>query len=334
MLSVGLAFKLSAGPFHFWCPDVFEGASAEVGAFLSVASKSAALALLVRVALGLTHIPSDLPATLSAPAPVATDGRAAPAATTISSPTAVATTFARASTDATDTLEPVRGFVVYLLSIVAVVTCTFGNLAAYGQANIKRMLAYSTIAHAGYMIMPVAAAITLLGRDDDAARAAVASLLIYVSVYLFMNLGAFSIVAFLRNTLRSEEIDDYAGLIRSAPVSALAMTLIVISLVGLPPLAGFIGKFAIFRSLVVAGGPLMIFLLVVAGINTAVSLVYYLRVAKRMCIDPEPDGRAAVELGFVPALYITLVSIPVVYFGIFPDRLADWAHQAGLRMFL
>ena len=231
-------------------------------------------------------------------------------------------------------LSPVRNFIVYLLAIVSAVTCTFGNLAAYGQTNIKRMLAYSTIAHAGYMMMPVAAAVTLLGSDTSLARDAVSALLVYAALYLFMNLGAFSIVAFLRNAMRSEQIADYGGLIRSCPLLAVAMTLILVSLVGLPPLAGFIGKFAIFRPLVVSGDPLLIFLLVVAGLNTAASLVYYLRVARTMCIDPEPLNRGPIEVGTIPATYVALVTLPVLYYGVFPDRLLDWAHQAGLQLFL
>ena len=102
-----------------------------------------------------------------------------------------------------------------------------------------------------------------------------------------MNLGAFAIIAFVRNAIGSEEIRDYAGMIRLAPLTAVCLTLIMFSLVGLPPLAGFIGKFRIFQSLVEAGGPLMMFLFVAAGLNTAISLVYYLRVAKTVCMDPE-----------------------------------------------
>src|SRR5712672_899620 len=103
---------------------------------------------------------------------------------------------------------------MYLIGGLAALTCTFGNLAAYSQTNIKRLLAYSTIAHAGYMMMPVAAAVAMSERDPDGARAAVSAVAFYVATYLFMNLGAFAIVAFLRNALRSERIADYSGLIR------------------------------------------------------------------------------------------------------------------------
>ena len=128
MTMVGLAFKLSAVPFHFWAPDVFEGAPAEVGTFLSIASKAAAVALLTRLAL----VFSGCRAVAAAVAAVAA-------------------------------LAPVRFYLASLVALLAAVTCTFGNLAAYGQTNIKRLLAYSTIAHAGYLMMPVAAAVALAG---------------------------------------------------------------------------------------------------------------------------------------------------------------------------
>ena len=131
--------------------------------------------------------------------------------------------------------------------VLAAVTCTFGNLAAYGQTNVKRLLAYSTIAHAGYMMMPVAAAVALLGTSaTDRARNAIAALALYVTIYLFMNLGAFVVVAFLRNRLGSEEIADYAGLVRRSPGLAVCFAIILFSLMGMPPLAGFVAKFAAF----------------------------------------------------------------------------------------
>lgn len=221
---------------------------------------------------------------------------------------------------------------VRLIAILAVITCTFGNLAAYGQTNIKRMLAYSTIAHAGYMMMAVAAAVALAGRGA-AAQDALAALLLYVGFYLFMNLGAFAIVAFLRNAMQSEEIADYAGLIRTAPVVTVAMVVILFSLIGLPPLAGFIGKFFIFYSLVEAGGTLMMFLLVVGGINTVLSLVYYLRVAKVMCIDTESDTRGPVSLGLVPVFYAAIVAAPLLVFGIWPDEIREIALAASKQLF-
>ena len=229
-------------------------------------------------------------------------------------------------------LSPVRTFFVTVVAIAGVVSCTFGNLAAYGQKNIKRMLAYSTIAHAGYLMMPIAAATALVGRNESAAADAIAAVLLYVMIYLFMNLGAFAIVAFLRNSMQSEEIKDYAGLIGRSPVLAVAMTLIMVSLLGIPPLARFWPKLSVFMSLYEAGGPLLIFVLVAAAINTAISLVYYLRVAKTMCMDPQPDTSRPVQLGFLATTYVVAITLPVVIFGVTPPRVAGIAEQgaAGL----
>jgi NADH-quinone oxidoreductase subunit N len=229
-------------------------------------------------------------------------------------------------------LAPVRTFLVRLLAVIAAITCTFGNLTAYGQTNIKRMLAYSTIAHAGYMMMAVAAAVQLAGSDVAGLREAITALVFYLGVYVFMNLGAFAIVAFLRNALGSEEIADYAGLIRKAPMTSVMLTLIMISLLGLPPLAGFFGKLFVFYSLVAAGGPWMMGLLVIAALNTVISLIYYLRVAKTVCVDPEPAGRGAVSIGALPAVYVFLISVPVVIYGIYPGPVREIAEQAARHL--
>jgi NADH-quinone oxidoreductase subunit N len=336
MVMVGLAFKLSAVPFHFWCPDVFEGATAEVNAFLSVASKAAALALLVRVAVGVTHLPAD---TNLPTAPTASSTAALSVTEASVNQAAVATAAAEKSkinpeSEATDGLSPVRSFVSKLIAFVAIITCTFGNLAAYGQTNIKRMLAYSTIAHAGYMMMPVAAAVALLGdaTQHDTAVEAIGSLLVYAVTYLFMNLGAFAIVAFLRNNLRSEEIADFSGLIKSAPTMVVCFVIILLSLVGLPPLAGFAGKFVVFVSLAKSQATL---LLVVAALNTAISLFYYLRVVKVMCIDPEPETRSPVSFSaFSPSmLYAVAVTTPVVLLGVCFSYVID-AAEAAVRHLL
>ncbi len=334
MLGVGLAFKLSAVPFHFWCPDVFEGASAEVDAFLSVASKSAAMVLLLRVGLGFGLSPAE---TQTVHEPLRTPAVAVAAADDVPVMRALLANQITPPEGATHVgggpLSPVRRFFVILVSIVAIVTCTFGNLAAYGQTNIKRMLAYSTIAHAGFMMMAIAAAVALAGHNLAEARSAVSALLLYLSLYLFMNLAAFAVVAFLRNSMHSEEIADYAGLVRTSPLTAVMMTAVLVSLIGLPPLAGFWPKLRVLQSLYMAGGPLMTFVFVAAALNTAISLVFYLRVAKVMCIDPEPDSRGALSLGFLPAAYIFVVAVPVIIFGVIPDRLAVWTDVAVSQLF-
>jgi len=284
MMLVGLAFKLSAVPFHFWTPDVFEGAVAEVGAFLSVASKAAALGLLARLALAFGRVEPTL--------------------------------------------------LVGVVMLLSAVTCTFGNLAAYGQTNMKRLLAYSTIAHAGYLMMPVVAAVAAL-RQPEAARAAVAGLAFYTAIYLFMNLGAFGVTAFLRNALGSEEIRDYAGLVRRSPGLVVCMAIILFSLVGLPPLAGFSAKFAIFASLLDAQ---LLGLLIVGVLNTVLSLFYYLRVVRVMAFEPEPAGLVAgpdspagsraVPLASPAGLFCLAMTVPLVvlfvWWGPFP-----WAQSAA-----
>ena len=301
MLAVGLAFKLSAVPFHFWCPDVFEGAAAEIGAFLSVASKAAAVALAVRLVFGLGTLP---------------DGAAAGAVAA--------------------GLADVRHFMVYVVGIMAAATCTLGNLAAYGQTNMKRLLAYSTVAHAGYLMMGLAAAGALAGVDAAGAQRAVAALAFYLGTYLFMNLAAFAIVAVLRNRLRSEEIASYAGLVRTNPGIVVATTVVLVSLIGLPPLAGFVAKFLIFSSLVkaiasTAESPLMLAILVVGGINTVISLFYYLRVLKVMTFDPLPEGRAGEPAGAwsLSGGLIAALAVPVVVFGILWSSLYGFAQLAG-----
>ncbi len=337
MVLVGIAFKLSAVPFHFWCPDVFEGASAEVNAFLSVASKAAALALLARVAIGFSYIaaPTVAPDNDVAMFAVADDATAEIVqVSSAAQPTETAAEIVAPVLDRPaqiEALAPVRDFLWRVLAFLAIITCTFGNLAAYGQTNIKRLLAYSTIAQAGYMIMPVPAALVLAGSDPEGANTAMAAMAFYAGVYMFMNLGAFAVVAFLRNALHSEEIADYAGLIRRAPIVTVCFAVILISLIGLPPFVGFMGKLLIFSSLVQAK---LWTLLVVAGLNTAISLYYYLRVIKIMTIDPEPESRVPVNLSFIPGTYVVAITLPLLVLGLWLwDNLNEVSLTAASQLF-
>ena len=303
MITVGFAFKLSLVPFHFWCPDAFQGAPAEVGGFLSVASKAAAFALLIRLTMSL----------------------------------------AGEGTGALSSLSLSCGLG---LGLLAIVTTTFGNLAAYSQQNIKRMLAYSTIAHAGYMLMAVSALLVLQSVQSDtafqAAHAdngprAMEGLLYYLCVYLFMNLGAFSIVALIRNQTFSEEISDYKGLVQQAPVLAICMTICMFSLVGIPPLGGFYGKAFIFASVYESTNVhwFMWLVLGAGGLNTVISLFYYLRVAKTMCMDLRPAEATAVTMpaSSSPAMYVMLVSGMVVVLGVIINPLVIVASRAAHSFF-
>lgn len=358
MVGVGLAFKLSAVPFHFWAPDVFEGASAEVGGFLSVASKTAAVALLVRVALGFgmpapgpgenaavvatvesgsdeggpgNHLEDGVSARLAAMRRDAVaDGNVFGSATAVASEPTTRLEEERAA------LGPARSFTVGLIALMAAVTCTLGNLGAYGQTNIKRMLAYSTIAHAGYLMMGVAAAVALVGSAPSLAATAVAAVSFYLATYLFMNISAFLIVAVLRNRLRSEEISSYAGLVKTSPGLVILMGIVLVSLIGLPPLAGFVGKFLVFAALVEGiatstDRSTLLVLLVVGGLNTVLSLFYYLRVLKVMTFDPPPADRPQPSVGLVSlsGAAITAFVVPIVIFGVFWSGLYTMAQLTG-----
>lgn len=284
MVLVGIAFKLSVFPFHFWCPDAFEGAAAEVAGFLSVASKAGAFALLVRFGLAF-----------------AGDSAA---------------------------VSEVAFALGIGLGVLSALTATFGNLAAYGQTNLKRLLAYSTIAHAGYMLMAVSALLVLQfskhsGIDAQAeTRRCIEGLIYYLFVYLFMNLGAFAIVALIRNQIFSEELEDYNGLSSQCPLLCFGMALCVFSLVGLPPMGGFWAKLMIFASVFKATSVhwAMWFVLAAGAINTVFSLFYYMRILKAMYVKTRPDGARKVRYEFMPVgVFVLLICLPVLGLGIVPQ---------------
>jgi NADH-quinone oxidoreductase subunit N len=292
LILVGISFKLAAVPFQFWCPDVFEGAAAEVAAFLSVASKGAALALLGRLALMLSS-----------------------------------------HSDAMGTPALVR-YLVPTLAVLAVITATFGNLAAYPQTNLKRLLAYSTIAHAGYMMMGLA---PLTGEGASAV-------LFYLIAYLFMNLGAFAIIAFLRNLTGSEDLKDFKGLIHRAPVLVITLAIFLLSLLGLPPLAGFAAKFQIFQVLFSAGrdyanlhqpglAAVMYGTLIIGGINTVFSAFYYMRVLRVMILDRSPEmveGKVEpLPVRPATAFYATLLAAMIFVVGVAWNPIAEASDRAG-----
>ena len=351
MIMVGLAFKLSAVPFHFWCPDIFEGAAAEIGAFLSIASKAAALALLVRVTLGVGMIaPDRISASDLKPAVQAEEPETAIASLPTTSGMFAVDDEIKMDDGAHDgevhaaskegPLAPVRKFMGILIAVIAAITCTFGNLAAYAQTNIKRLFAYSTIAHAGYMMMPVPAALALASAHPESARDSISAIVLYLAIYMFMNLGAFAVVAFLRNTMNTEEIDDFGGLISKSPALVICFALIMFSLVGLPPLAGFVGKFAIFARLAegytLTGQTHLVILLIVGGINTAISLFYYLRVVKVMTIDPESDAVSTHDgpvIEWLPLAFVVAVTIPVALLIVNWNQLTGWSTAAAQQLF-
>lgn len=280
---IGLGFKLAAVPFQFWCPDVFAGAAAEVAGFLSVASKAAAMVLTARVLLTLSA--SQL-------------GNGAD-------------------------IWAVPRSLGLLVGVIAAVTVTFGNLAAFGQTNLKRLLAYSTIAHAGYMLLGVAVL----------TKAGTSGVLYYLAAYILMNLGAFAVVAMVRNATGSENLDAFRGLARRAPVLAVTMTIFMLSLLGLPPLAGFAGKFQVFTAIYEAGkaataagqanlGTTFYVLLGIAAVNTAASAYYYLKVVRMMLLE-EPQSAGPVIHSPVASLYLIVLAAALFAAGIVWNPLTD-----------
>ena len=296
-LLAGIGFKLASVPFHFWCPDVFEGASAEVGAFLSVASKGAALALLARIALGLAGL------------------------------SAIRENF--------EVWDRATDYLVPILSVFAVVTTTFGNLAAYGQTNLKRLLAYSTIAHAGFMMMGLA----------TVTRSGAGAVQFYLITYLFMNLGAFAVVAFMRNLTGHEDLSYFRGFVYRSPLLVIMLAVFLLSLLGMPPLAGFTAKFQIFRVLFDAGQEYerlgkphlkwtMYAVLLAGGLNTVLSLFYYVKVLKVMILErtlEEVENRPIEQkpLPIVQSVYISVLALAVLVLGIIWNPLAVAFSEKG-----
>ena len=252
---VGVAFKVSAVPFHFWCPDVFEGASIEVTTWLSVASKAAGLGLMLRIV-------SILSGSL-------------------------------------ESMDAMR-WVAHAVAVMAAITCTVGNFSAFRQTNMKRLLAFSSIAHAGYMLMAVA----ILWRPDLAnmeVHPGFSVVVAYIAVYMLMNLCAFGVVAMVYWSTGKETLDAFNGLGWRNPVLGVAMATALFSLVGLPPLGGFIVKLYLLYALYDAG---LVWLVFVAVFNTLLSLYYYARIVYAMYfvqgqdapVRPPAIGQFAVTL--------------------------------------
>lgn len=284
-LLIGIGFKLSAVPIHFWCPDVFEGASIEITTFLSVASKAGAIALLVRIMMTLGHF--------------------------------------SAGEEASRVLVGIGSFV----GLVGVVTATWGNLAAYFQTNVKRLLAYSSIAHAGYMIMLAG----LLTASMDRAQPAdlVYALLFYLIVYAFMNLGAFAVAAVVAKETGSESLDEFAGLGQRNAFLAVAMGCFLLSLFGMPLTGGFWGKVRFGFEMWDEG---MWWLVVALIVNTVFSLYFYLKPIIIMVWKQPQSSRA---LTMAPAMYaVVLIALLGVFAtGLAPDRATAWAQRHSTMVF-
>jgi NADH-quinone oxidoreductase subunit N len=280
MTFAGLAYKMAAFPMHFWCPDVYEGAPTPFTAFLSVASKAAGFALFIRFLLAFG---SGYSVTLRSKQQVLVDW-----------PTLVMT--------------------------ASVASMTLGNLAALWQTNVKRMFAYSSIAHAGYLLMAVA----VMAPGQPAAQAQ--PLLFYFIAYLFMNLGAFYVITIVEGRSGQVDVDGYRGLGRSAPVLGACLTVFLLSLIGVPPTGGFTGKFQIFMAVI---HHKLIWLAIVAAVNTGISAYYYFRIIKAMYLDEAPEG-APTGFRLAPQVAVAALAVPVLWLGIDFNRVAEFAARFGL----
>lgn len=266
--SVGLFFKISAVPFHMWAPDVYEGAPTPTAAYVSVASKAASFALMIRI-------------------------------------------FLSAYGSAAESWMP-------LLAGIALITMTVGNLAAVTQSNLKRLLAYSSVAHAGYILLGLVAA------NDSGLR----GIAIYILAYVFMNYGAFALIAALRRDGEAaEEIDDLNGLAGRAPGYTILVAIFMLSLAGIPPMAGFYGKYYIFLGLLREG---YYVLAVFAALYVAVAAYYYFRIIRACWLTGSGDKPAALDLGLGTRVALVGSGVLTVVIGVLPQRFLALAGESVL----
>ena len=274
LVLTGFGFKIAAVPFHFWCPDVYQGAATPVTAILSVLPKAAGIGIVLRFFYG---------------------------------------TFSTAATTPWD----LAGTVDWqkLLMLIAALTMTVGNVAALTQTNMKRLLAYSSIAHAGYLLMG------LVALSENGAR----GVLVYLAAYLVMNLGAFLVVTLVHLHEGSFDLRDYPGLYRRAPLLTLAMASFLLSLVGIPPFVGFLGKLYVFAAVVEKGYG---WLAVVGAVNAAIGAFYYFRVLKVMTIDAGNEDKPALKLAFADSAWLVAFGLANLLPLLFWSRVEAWAHGA------
>jgi NADH-quinone oxidoreductase subunit N len=266
LIFAALGFKIGAVPFHSWIPDTYHGSPTPVTAFLSIAPKGAAFAILLR----MFYV----------------------------------------------SLANFKPTWVLLLVAASILSMTYGNIVAIAQKNIKRLLAYSGIAQIGNVLIGLAAG-TKMGSD---------AILFYLLTYLFANLGAFAIVIAVSQAIGSDEIEDYSGLGRRSPFLAFAMLIFLLSLAGVPPLAGFIGKVYIFVAAIKEG---LYTLITVGLINIVISLYYYLIVVKKMyIIEPHDPSPVSISGPMKAVVYVGLAGTLVI--GIYPQPVIDWVVAATL----
>jgi NADH-quinone oxidoreductase subunit N len=297
MLLIGFGFKVALAPFHVWTPDVYEGAPTPVTAFMAAGPKAAGFAAFMRVFL-------------------------------FAFPLAAAAATSKAATGA-----QLHSAWLDALWLLAILTMSVGNVVALTQTNVKRMLAYSSIAHAGYALVGFVAA----GAAPDPARRddAVAAVVFYLLVYAVMNLGAFAVVTLIaRSGDRRTDVEDYRGIGFQSPALSLTLSLFLLSLLGVPLTAGFMGKVVVFSEALAQGYR---WLVIIGVLNTAISVYYYLRLIVVMFFRERTTQWHPPRIPASVALALVLTVGGVLYLGLFPNgvinafRAAQWIVVSGLR---
>jgi len=283
LMAAGMFFKVAVVPFHMWAPDAYEGAPTSITAFMSVGVKAASFAMFGRLFLyGLPGLRSTM------------------------------------AGDPANNIAALPGWAL-LLGIAAAITIVWGSLGALTQQNTKRLLAYSSISHAGF---------TLLGLVAG-NQTGYTGFIIYLFVYTVMNLGVFGcIIALRRRGIIGDRMDDFNGLMGKAPWLTVMMTIFLLSLGGIPPTAGFVGKLWLFMGLVETGNPWLIRLAILASVMTVVSLFYYLRFIVAMFIKPETETQP-IKLAPSVQVVLAVAALFVILVGIFPQRIIGLTQKAA-----
>ncbi len=283
MIIAGLAFKLALVPFHMWAPDVYQGAPTPITSYLSVASKAAGLAALVRVLAGA---------------------------------------FASAA------FMDDWGIILAALAALAMIV---GNITAVLQSNIKRMLAYSSIAQAGYILIGLVAASRYLSFTGVKPwEFGISAMSFYMFGYMFANMGAFAVAIAFSHKFGSDEIKDYAGLWRKSPFLSICMTVFLLSLAGIPPLVGFYAKYYVFAAAIAGGGYL--WLVLIGLLTSVIAFFYYAYIIRQMYFEPTPEIEESDKVRVAPLLTATIVIavIGTIAIGIFPQPFVSLAEKAAV----
>ncbi|HEY8381671.1 MAG TPA: NADH-quinone oxidoreductase subunit NuoN [Microvirga sp.] len=268
-VAAGIAFKISAVPFHMWTPDVYEGAPTPVTAFFAAAPKMAGMAMAVRVFV--------------------------------------------------DAFPGILGQWQQIIVFISIASMALGSFAAIGQRNLKRLMAYSSIANVGYALIGLAA-----GTADGIQGVA-----FYMAIYLAMTVGAFAcILGLRRGNVMFETVDDLSGLSRTHPLMAFALAAMMFSLAGIPPLAGFFAKFYVFAAAIQAN---LVALAIIGVVTSVIGAYYYLRIVKVMYFDEPRERYEAMPAGV--AVVLAVASVFVILFGIVPKPLVDVAGAAARSLF-